>query len=265
MTRIELFVTGRCERLGLASALHRVFPTGDFAIHRGETHSFTSRALRPPFGTLPRAEDTLGDMLRSVMRQGKADFAVLVDDLELTNMRCGANVAEYFRTAAHALTANRSQAAQTRLHERCSVHFLVPMLEAYFFRDPNALRAAGASVPTPADVCGAPEDFRTRDAGFLAPADVTGSWKRPFRCAHPKHYLSYLIERASSGDRYREVEQGAAALRALDFRSSLAGPSTYLDAFLEDVADMLNVPAPGSATRSAAPTARRPGRLLRNL
>lgn len=260
MTRVRFFVTGRTEE-ALPAAFSRLFPNATFTAQRVE--GFTSSRLDPQ--RVPeRVGETLGDLVGAVQRNGGADYALLVDDLELANVGRVAEVASYFRNGANALATTRSRPTIDRLRYHVSVHLLAPMIEAYFFCDPSALAAAGVTA-RPIVSAGAPEHFHTSDPAFLAPPtsrDV--DWQHGLRCVHPKYYLVHLLERV--GSTYAETTLGRAALAATDLRTAWAQQGavwSLVGALVDDVADMVGVQSP-TPSRVVAPTAG-PGTVLRNL
>lgn len=275
MTRIRLFVTGKTEEV-LDRAFTDLFPMGSFETATDLVGAgFTGSRLN---GARPtqRAQEALGILVGAVQRNGGADYAILVDDLELQNVGNATGVTEYFRNAASALARTCSESTVNRLRRRVSVHVVAPMIEAYFFADRAALTAGGlAPSISPIVGPGAPEEFYTTDPAFLAPAAenpqaletrkrTVEQWRSAMRCVHPKHYLMYLLER--SGCHYAEVDQGRAALRALDLRTawSLRGSRWgLLGALVDDVADMLDVPSPTPVRATGATSG--PGQFLRNL
>lgn len=273
MIRIRFFVTGKTEEV-LPRSFSRLFPTGTFTARRIE--GFTSSPLD---GARPtdRAQETLGDLVGAVQRNGGADYAILVDDLALTNVGRAADVVAYFRTAAQSLARTKSPPTVRRLRRCVSVHLLAPMVEAYFFCDPAALHAAGVSSSVaPLVGPGAPEHFHTLDPAYLEPTSESrrarearpsaGRWRTSLRCVHPKHYLMHLLER--SGKAYSEVREGRRALAATDLSKAWTLPGAVwplLGALVDDVADILGVTSPTPSLTDAPTSTANGGTVLRNL
>lgn len=119
-----------------------------------------------------------------------ADFACVIEDLELKNDHQPSLVIQIFREAVRRYldtypwpTARSRNEAFTRVRERCSFHLLRPMTEAYFFGEPAALRRAGALQPPQLPAGLDLEQFRTADQAFLQlPPDL-----RPKGQAHHPH------------------------------------------------------------------------------
>lgn len=87
----------------------------------------TGRGMR-----LPTRDEELGHAALAFLKLNPSGFVMLVDDLEHNRRGIAGAVFERYR-----------QALDGVLNEwrwRASVHFLVNMLEAYYFADPNALK-----------------------------------------------------------------------------------------------------------------------------
>lgn len=169
------------------------------------------------------AQEALGDG----PHRESADVVVVLDDLELANRHQPDRVARVFRRAVeHHLKELQGARMRTEnaLRERVSFHLIVPMIEAWFFGDPQALRAAGV----PAGV--APilsqeglEDFRTLDLQYecASEADCPSwiakgrkkadrpKWLGAQRERHPKGYLQWLCRDGAAKDctSYDEVTE----------------------------------------------------------
>jgi hypothetical protein len=157
-----------------------------------------------------------------------------------------------------------------QLRERASFHLFSPLVEAYFFGEPEALARAGADKapslfdPSHSDV----EAFVVDDPRFLAPGSVKAAWSKSDRARHPKRYVQYLCDPTGEGAApYRETHEGAAALRTLAWDQVLAaqGFVRHARAVFSDIAEAAGLaqsPFPGE---EAALTARRDDGLLRNI
>ncbi len=289
MAQVVLIPTGQLEHDALAPALKRIFPDHDFIARPKDKHldGFTSTdvthvRLGGPIPT--NVEELVAELVASVApgRRGQpADFAVVIEDLELINDHQPDRVTDLFRETVdrHIRKTWSSQQAQQNVYagvrERCSFHLFRPMTEAYFFGEPAALQRAGASqapqLPAGLDL----EAFQTIDAPFLQlPNGQPGRIIKdmPHRQRHPKSYLHYLCDPtlADKKRRYRETKGGVAALTSLDWQQVLASPPhcPFLHSFLDDLAYALNHPLAFVSQARTHPLTRFAGgmnRLLRNL
>jgi hypothetical protein len=275
------------EHRALGHALARVFPDHTFVPLPPERHldGFTSRDVAPlataPSGPVPTSLDELAAELVNAILPGrrgqKIDFAYVVEDLELCNQHQPELVLRLFRDTVDRYIRQtwpqQSDRISAQVRERCSFHLFRPMPEAYFFGDAAALQRARVARPhqLPSDLD--LEQFRTIDPEFLAlPAGTSQIADMPDREFHPKCYLRYLCDPTLTNkrNRYRETDNGVAALRSLDW-SDVLGPSPhcpFLHALLDDLAEALNSPLPFVNSAHADPRVRFPGpkgRILRNL
>ncbi len=182
--RVALLPTGRTEWHGLAIALQRLFRAHEFyalpeptVFHsmRGPFNGFTSSTLteRHEREYLPEsALELVGLAAREALGDGAhreaADDVVVIDDLELANRHQPDRAVRVFRRAVEhhleGLQGTRKR-TETALRERVSFHLVVPMIEAWFFGDPQALRRAGVPdgvkpVPQQRRPRGLPHDNR---------------------------------------------------------------------------------------------------------
>jgi hypothetical protein len=294
MPKVVLIPTGSMEHLALAPSLGKLFPRAHFEVRPvgGHLNGFTStdvtRPVRPPAGPVQKAEDKLAAQLVASIEPGQrapADYACVLEDLELVNDHQPAEVLAVFRSAvdrhlqAHLWPSLASrQKVEARLRDRCSFHLFRPMTEAYLFGDPAALNRAGAvqpaQLPTGLDL----EQFQTDDQAFLRlPPDIRPKAERrisdmPDRQRHPKSYLHYLCDPTLTDKKrkYKETAGGAAALRDLDWQQVVTAPPhcPFLHAFLDDLGWALNLPLSFIDAAKAHPLTKFPGgqhRLLRNL
>lgn len=285
--KVAILATGRTEWYGLADSLKTLFPDHDFyplptaaEVRSGQDKfpldGFTSTTLRADHVNAPpeaaralverAAQEALGDRVAS-----PADLVLIIDDLELANINQPDRVLQVFRAAivqhldkVHT-ESNQRIADRTRdvLRERVSFHLLVPMVEALFFADPDALRSVGAAAAATASFKDAPEKFATNDPAYLA-ADETAcpcwlkkkerkrrpKWLSPEcpRGSHPKGYLQWLCldPDAKNCTSYDETRAGAQALAQLRWDRLLQRPADqtrYLRALLDDLSDALGDPA----------------------
>jgi hypothetical protein len=306
MTRIHLVVTGVLEKRAMHRSLQRACrvwsPEAEVRLLDPQrVEQFTTNPIpAAPAPSHPRvaaeARKMADAMIAAVVlgrrRSERADFAFGIVDLELLNRSNAAGVVEYFAThMANALgdwfgasEADRNRALRVR--EQCSFHLCVPMTEAYFFAEPEALVRAGCTRrscfdPAQRDV----ECFRVDDPDYeraipsdpgleevLArhpglrscddPAEPLGSGLDWWR-AHPKHYIEFLSENA-----YHEARQGVAALATLAWPSVVApaNQSAFARSLIDDLIEAVS-PGRGAAIPGARQplTERRAGRFLRNI
>jgi hypothetical protein len=279
--RVALIPTGRTEWHGLPVAFHHLFPQHDFYVlpgeplfrsMRGPFNGFTSTTLteRHEREDVPHhATELVGLAAREALGNGHdreaADVVVVLDDLELANRHQPDRVMRVFRRAVER-HLDGLQGARRRteiaLRERVSFHLIVPMIEAWFFGDPQALRVAGVPDGVVPILDGAGlEDFHTMDM-FYEVADESAcpcwiargrkkadrpKWLGAQRERHPKGYLQWLcLDGGAKGcTSYDESGKGAEALKQLDWDVLLANPRLpYLGALLEDLAGALGARLP---------------------
>lgn len=271
--KVALLATGRAEIEGLPGALMRLFDRHTF-------HPIFERALdRKPFdgftSTPPPEAAAIPGVLKVVQRaaaeleSGAADRVVILDDLELVNMSWPARVVESVRLAVSRHLEDLARRGQgpveplaQALRERASFHLAVPMLEAWFFGDPEVLGAMALNS-WPALRPGLdPEAFQTADLEYASDdgsackpwQHLTGKrrklhrpeWDRPDRCSHPKAYLAWLMKdpAVKRCSRYRETDHGVRALERLEWRRVLSQSEhyAYLRALIEDLSITLDEP-----------------------
>ena len=266
--RIRFVVTGDLERKAIAGSISARFPPTD-----GDGNPVAwLRAQKVPAATTHRLaasaapSGTMKALARRVIAEAAegedgspADLIIAVDDLELHNIDQPAVVCDHFQRAMEIEIEDRklSQAAEQRLRknirERCSFHLLCPMVEAYFFGEPEALTRAGCApgvelLLVKEDL----EDFECRDPLWLPNCTAENQrkiqppnpmpWWREER--HPKHYLEHLVAR--NGGFYDEVLGGNEALKVLDWHRVASGAQSvsFARALFEDVADFFGVANP---------------------
>jgi hypothetical protein len=89
---------------------------------------------------LPSRDEEIGLAARGFLLANQDGFVLLVDDLEYDRKQVAHQVFERYRQALDGVLTN--------LGWRASVHFLVSMLEAYYFADPVAVNAVlGLDLP----------------------------------------------------------------------------------------------------------------------
>jgi hypothetical protein len=258
MKRVALIVTGDLEKKSLHLSLVRWFPEVTFELL--QLDGFTSCALpeEPAFDAgRPSLVEKLAAALIAAVDPGRsgtpADLAFLVDDLELYNLASPERAVRHVRAAvARQLdlrwgNADRRRQSADRVRARCSFHLLSPMIEAYFFGEPEALLRAGARRPAVFDpLVRDVEAFATDDPSFLAAPDGKHPiWARPDRARHPKAYVRFLCDPEGAIPRaYRETKEGHEALRSLDWPRVLApeAGARFARSLLLDLAEGLDQP-----------------------
>ncbi|HSJ99630.1 MAG TPA: hypothetical protein VK932_00260 [Kofleriaceae bacterium] len=305
--KIALLPTGRTEWHGLPIALQRLFPAHEFyglpeeGVFRstGPFDGFTSSTLteRHEGEYLPeRARDLVERAAQEALGDGSrreaADVVVVLDDLELANRHQPDRVLRVFRRAVERhledLQGARARTAQA-LRERVSFHLIVPMIEAWFFGDPQALRRAG--VPDGVEPFldnPDPENFLTTlDVRYVGATEAAcpcwvargkkkadcPKWLGRQRERHPKGYLQWLCHdgNAKNCTTYDESSGGAEALKGLEWGTLLDNPGLrYLGALLEYLAHALREQAPPMQSRGDPPpvtslSGRPRNNVLRNL
>lgn len=197
-----LIVTGEGEEQFLPELFRDLMASGtcSFRVLRriGQRSPRTSTARTPRMvgsaQKLPSNDDLeIGLPARHFIREGEGRFVLLVDDLEHARRPDKHAVFQRYRLALDAVLGPD--------FTRGSVHFLVNMLEAYYFADALAVAAALASAGLAAHA--------------LAPhaGDVE-------EIRHPKNQLKMLIPG------FDEKKHGAIAVAALDLQRVLARPDT---------------------------------------
>lgn len=297
--RIAVLSTGLTEWHGLAEALMCLFDGSRFysVPTKAEVASYGEKFPYPGFTSTPlkqfhvaeppesacelierAAQEALGDRKA---QHPPADLVILVDDLELVHVGQIPLVVDVLRAAARHHLARLAAPMRARtaavLREKVSFHLLVPMIEAWFFADPAALRTAGvpASRPVVFTAQQDPEQFCTDDPAYLSagsgdcpkwtalPPDRQKKLRPKWlgaspREQHPKGYLQWLcIDGSQRGcTTYKESASGARALGGLHWPTVFSRQPTqlaFLAALLDDVSDAVNVPLAGLAGRSLAP------------
>lgn len=320
--RVALVVTGRLELEALPAALARLFPGVSFEIastlEKESLRDSTSTRVDPlrnqecvddvarraaTSGAKPTTiaiDELIGHLAGCITGKQAADFAVLIEDLELCNRNNEPNVIEAVRQSVRrhlgelgkrSVMRGDVRELETAFQARASFHLLDPMVEAYFFDERRALERAGVPTSVSSQRSAVdPERFSVApdvEPEYFAPVGECDRHRRPKerrcpwdgddRAEHPKKYLKYLCREAPPHEfcsTYKETRGGVAALRDLDWSSVLGtnGSSPYLRALIEDLEDALgvspNLPGWPNAASSNAITARSGApreRCLRNL
>ena len=272
MARVALITTGAMEELALQKSLERMFPEHEFIAPK-RLDGFTSSRLPPDYASLRQrrpllniekfAKTLIGRIAGGRRDEPRADFVIGIEDMELCNADCPANITGALRDA---VAQNLEQWAdgpkrerlRLALGERCSFHLMTPMTEAYFFADPDALaRATGPGLdhpnlfdPSSCDI----EGFHVEDTVYLDTPTVPKAhrerhdWRVENRQGHPKSYLAYLTDPQLDGKaRYTETKHGAEALASLEWPNIVLGGrrpavARFARSLIADLVDMLGTP-----------------------
>ena len=291
MVRIKLIVTGDMEKSALHKSLQRFFPderNGKKVIWDvpRKAQCVTSYPLRPLTANTSPSKPMI-ELAKTMIAEaiaGKtgqpADLVIVIDDVELGNLEQEAVIAEHFREAVNEvfLLKNHDSRTEVRLRnelqQKCSFHLLKPMVEAYLFGDPAALRLAGVQngvnpcLIHPTDV----EQFESNDSRWLPICHSENSqkqqqnkpWWRNER--HPKRYLEHLTELT-----YKETKCGKDALIALNWCNvpKCQQDIPIIRSLFEDISDWFSIQSPisGQAHPNFWPTmtVNRSKLLLRNM
>jgi hypothetical protein len=176
------------------------------------------------------------------------DLIIAIDDLELWNVDQAQHVVAYFRAAVDEHVQQRPWSASDRtralerVRERCSLHFLKPMVESYFFGEPAALTRAGAIRPSLFDAAtNDVESFIVADVDYQDCVLGKCASRAPEKMMHPKRYLRHL-----TGHAYKETRGGAEALAGLAWSGVLKkdAHARFARSLIADIAAKLDVPNP---------------------
>ena len=196
--QIGLIVTGKGEESGIAKLFRSLSSSGlcSFKVFSriGQRSQITSpKRTQKMVGcgkTIPdRDAEDIGLPARKYLQAADGRFVIVLDDLEWDRHSQVQGVFARYRTALDTILATGAQ------RSRASVHFLVMMLEAYFFADSQA----------------------TNGVLGLALVDYPGDVEQ---IQHPKNDLKDCCKGKGKG--YREVEHGAAIIGKLDVGHILA-------------------------------------------
>ena len=293
--RVAIIPTGVMELSGLEECLNRLFPEHEIVAvprvpGRLGTHAtpfsqcFTNRVVLAEAGDVPTdlakvVQELAGQVYPP--RDGAADLAIVIDDLELMNVdQPGVAVEAILRTVRRHVEGARLRPHERTdlarcLRERASFHFAVPMTEAWFFASAGSVADNGVPEDRPHRLRGGvdPEAFETDDPLYsaddgsscttLLERNTRHHWEQrraPWLVApqadapwftrerHPKAYRQWLCRDPNENwcTAWQESKGGAAALQKLTWRAVLANPAhcTYARAFVDDLADALGEPVP---------------------
>jgi hypothetical protein len=254
-TRVRLFVTGSCEHKALHVSLRSLFADHpvEFESEFSPEWSFTSTRV-PAYlpGEKSRAARLVAalvaDVGPSLSDREIPDLLIAIDDLELWNVDQAQHVVAYFRAAVDEHVQQRPWSASDRtralerVRERCSLHFLKPMVESYLFGEPAALTRAGAIRPSLFDAAtNDVESFIVADVDYQDCVLGECASRAPEKMMHPKRYLRHL-----TGHAYKETRGGAEALAGLAWDGILekGAHARFARSLIADIAAQLDVPNP---------------------
>lgn len=278
MARVAIVPTGEMEQRGLPAALSSLFPCHDFiSVPASPCSSFTSDASGT--ASLPQQRLPKPSVAERLVQQaafacaggrrgGAADFAIIIDDLEVPNLEQPDVVVDHMRQAARhhvdrIREIDRISAEETAgiLKDRVSFHLASPMIEAWLLADPGGAKRAGAHprlLPPQLEPHCDPEFLRIVDACFLhdeggyLPDNVKPAWlkKSNVRPHHAKAYLSWLCldPEVRGATRYQESGTGAAALGGLNWPAVFPDATPrmpFLSALINDLSAALGVQPQG--------------------
>jgi len=194
-----LIVTGKTERTHLPKLFRSLVASGICAFQviqfTGQRSPITSEKQKLKMvgqgKTIPDKDvEQIGLPARRYLNAHQCRFVILIDDLEHDRREQARQIFERYRTALDTVLTSEQQG-------RASVHFLVNMLEAYYFAHAGAVNAVLALEPPLADYEGDVETIR-----------------------HPKNDLKKLYPG------FDEVDDGGKILDRLDIEHVLARPET---------------------------------------
>ncbi len=200
--RFALFVTGDGER-NFLQFMFRPLETGGHC-HFKVVHQFRQRSpirsetkqlkMVRQHKTIPDKDEEIGLMARKYLNEGY-DFIVLVDDLERDRATISVEVYDRYRKALDTLLSPRG------LESKSSVHFLVNMIEAYYFGDASAVNSV----------------LGTQLVDFDGDVETI---------PHPKNELKRIVSSIRKGTSFDEVKDGRAIMQLLDVAKVLSRPET---------------------------------------
>ena len=200
--RFALFVTGHAERDFLPELFKPLVKSGrcHFRVvyQLSQLSPIRSAARQQDMvgcgKKIPTKDEGIGLQARKYLADGY-DFVLLIDDLEQDRAAEAAAVYNRYRAAFDVMLS------PLNLQARGSVHFLVNMLEAYYFADTQAVNAVLGTELV---------DFE---------GDVEN-------IPHPKNQLKKIVSALGSGSSFDEVEHGRAIVQQLDVTKVLSRPDT---------------------------------------
>jgi hypothetical protein len=207
-----LIVTGRGEREHLPKLFKSLMATGictfkviRFIGQRGPITSSKRRLEMVGSGKIipDRDEQEIGLPARRYLNAGQCQLVILVDDLEHDRREQAQQVFDRYRLALDTMLTDDQK-------RRAAVHFLVNMLEAYYFADAQAVNEALNLNPPIDDYSGDVEtirnpkseirklysDFKEVDDGerILDRTDIEHVLSRPDTCAWLRTLFAWCVK-----------------------------------------------------------------------
>ncbi|MCP4347360.1 MAG: hypothetical protein GY795_17785 [Desulfobacterales bacterium] len=287
-SNVQLIITGSMERIALSKALGKAFPEINFLPSEFENGFTSFDILNTPYNVKPRSAelpiDKLAKRLVTAVFPGKrrdkpVDMAIAIDDLELENIHQPDAVVNHFRDAVERYINSQIDLVKQNnsrqiIRERCSFHLFVPMTEAYFFGDPDAI--VRAKRLRPSSVSGRITDVEqfqvTNDQVYLTTPEGEIYWanKMDKRAQHPKCYIKYLCDpKGVLGEKngYRETHNGVSALKDIDWNSVCCNKThvKFLRSLFDDISKRFNLWNPYAGNCAQATYNDGKGLVLRNI
>lgn len=201
----NLIVTGECEEEHLPKLFRSLLKLGCRfkVIHRiPQLNPITSvQRLEKMVGSgqlIPSKDEDIGIKIRIALKQ-KCSYVLIIDDLEHDRIPQAREVFQRYRDILKTMLEEQDK-------DRASIHFLVNMLEAYYFADTTATNAVlGTSLE---DYDGDVEEIR-----------------------HPKNDLDKKVKELNKNQKdknrkFKEKEDGGKILELLNVEKILENPET---------------------------------------
>jgi hypothetical protein len=160
-------------------------------------------------------EEEIGLPVRAFLRKHPGSFAMVVDDLEAARRGIADDVYARYRTALD------EALKPSGLHSRAAVHFLVNMLEAYYFADAQAVNSAAGTVvltrdhPTDVEQIGNPKaelkelwpGFNEKEHGeaIVKRLDIEHVLSRPAECCWLRTMFVWCVAKLSAADAIHDM------------------------------------------------------------
>jgi hypothetical protein len=157
---------------------------------------------------LPSKDERIGLAIRHHLTREAYDFVLLIDDLEHSRRNQAQEIFDRYRTALDTVLDT--------LKHRASVHFLVYMLEAYYFADAEAINAILKTSLSDyegdvEDIHDPKEDLKRLPSGFreindggeiLDQIDIEHVLSRPDACASLRTLFAWCVKALAKYSNY---------------------------------------------------------------
>lgn len=211
--KIGLVVTGEGERDFISAFLRPIAATGKchfpIILQTGQRHALTEtkeRAYNATGKIIPDRDAAIGAKIRHWLASDESHYAIWLDDLESASRPDAARKFERMRKAVDTMLSKSEL-----LKPRFAVHFLVNMLEAYYFAHTSVVNAVNFQrdeVETPV---------------YLQLQDHAGDCEN---LVHPKNELKRLVANIGRGFSFDETLDGTVIVHRLDLDRILGSPAT---------------------------------------